>query len=56
MTTARTYVLVPKSESDKAYVYFGGNFAYECGVNDAFRKDLAKENMASIREKGKYNV
>lgn len=54
LTTARTYVLIPMYE-EKAYVYFGGRFAYECGINDEFRKDIKSHNMADVMGSGKYN-
>ena len=54
ITTARTYVLVP-TERERAYVYFGGRFAYECGINDRFQKDLDKQDMASVVESTRYN-
>ena len=53
MTTARTYVLVPEKE-EIAYVYFGGRFAYKCGINDRFREDIRNCRMASVMESGKY--
>ena len=54
LTTARTYVLIPMDE-ERAYVYFGGRFAYECGINDRFREDIRKHNMADVMESGRYN-
>ena len=53
MTTARTYILIPKNE-DVAYVYFGGRFAYETKMNDRFYEDMDKHDMASIKETGRY--
>ena len=53
MTTARTYVIIPMDE-EKAYVYFGGRFAYKCGINDKFREDLKKHNMSDVMGSGKY--
>jgi len=53
MTMARTYVLVPMDE-EKAYVYFGGRFAYECNINDRFREDIRKHNMASVMQSARY--
>lgn len=54
MTTARTYVLVPMDE-EKAYIYFGGSFAYECGINDRFRNDIRNKRMVSVAESVVYN-
>lgn len=53
MTTARTYVLIPMDE-EKAYVYFGGRFAYQCGINDKFREDLRNRRMSDVMGSGKY--
>ena len=53
MTRARTYVLIPMYE-EKAYVYFGGSFAYECGINDRFWDDIRNCRMASVMESGRY--
>lgn len=54
MTTARTYVLIPASDEEKAYVYYGGSFAYECGINDRFFEDISRHDMASVAENGRY--
>ena len=54
MTTARTYVLIPHSNDKIAYVYFGGVFAYSCEINYEFENDLAKQDMASVMESGRY--
>ena len=54
MTTARTYVLIPYSAQDRAFVYFGGRFAYRTPINDRFREDLKNHRMASIAESGRY--
>ena len=54
MTTARTYVLIPCSAQDRAFVYFGGCFAYKTPINDRFREDLKNHRMASVAESGRY--
>lgn len=54
MTKATTYVFVPR-ELATAYVYFDGQFAYECGINDRFREDIRNHRMASVMESGRYN-
>ena len=54
ITTARTYVLIPKYNKEKAYVYFGGRYAYKCHINDRFRDDLFHHRMASVMEMGRY--
>lgn len=53
MTTATTYVFVP-STLERAYVYFGGRFAYDTPINDRFREDLRNRRMASVAEEGRY--
>lgn len=55
ITTARTYVLIPMDE-EKAYVYFGGRFAYQCGINDKFREDLRNRRMSDVMGSGKYGI
>ena len=55
MTKARTYVFVPDNY-DKALVFFGGRFAYECGMNELFEKDLREKRMVSVMESGRYNT
>jgi len=52
-TTARTYVFIPYEE-ERAYVYFGRIFAYDVPINNRFREDLRKHNMASVAESGIY--
>lgn len=58
MTTARTYVLMTYDadhlEEQKAYVYFGGRFAYECDVNDELMEDIGNCSLASVAESGRY--
>ena len=54
MTTARTYVLIPCSAQDRAFVYFAGCFAYKTPINDRFREDLKNHRMASVAESGRY--
>lgn len=54
MTTARTYVLIPYSAQDWAFVYFGGRFAYRTPTNDRFWEDLKNHQMASVAESGRY--
>ena len=56
MTTARTYVLIPKDDKEKAYVYFGGGYAYTCPINDRFNEDIQKHRMASVAESGRYRT
>lgn len=53
MTTARTYVLIPM-DREEAYVYFGGRFAYRCKINDNFREDIKKHEIAGVRNVGRY--
>lgn len=54
MTTARTYVLIPYSAQDRAFVYFRGCFAYKTPTNDRFWEDLKNHRMASVAEAGRY--
>ena len=54
MTSATTVVLVPVNCDQKCFVYFAGRFAYAADCNEAFRKDLAAGQMASVIRSGKY--
>ena len=54
LTTARTYVLIPYHE-EKAYVYYGTRFAYECGINGRLYEDIKKHDIASVQDKGRYD-
>ena len=53
MTTARTYIIV---HINRAYVYFGGRYAYEVPYpfNKAFEDDMAKHSLASVVASQKY--
>ena len=54
MTVERTYVFIPHSQQDKAFVYFGSGFAYECPVCDRLFQDINNGRVASVRECGRY--
>ena len=54
LTTARTYVFIP-DDDDRAYVYFGGRFAYKTPINERFKLDLRTGSMASVAESGRYS-
>lgn len=53
MTTERTYIIV---YTNRAYVYFGGHYAYEVPYpfNKAFEDDMAKHSLASVIASKKY--
>lgn len=53
MTTARTYIIIFKT---RAYVYFGGRFAYKVPYpfNKEFENDLARHSLASAVVSVKY--
>lgn len=53
MTTERTYIIV---HTNRAYVYFGGRYAYEVPYpfNKAFEDDMAKHSLASVVASQKY--
>lgn len=53
VTMARTYVFIPQG-LNRAYVYFGGRFAYECDVNERFKIDLYNHSMAAVKNSGRY--
>ena len=54
VTTETTFVLIPKYYN-YAYVYFGSRFAYKVEkINETFKEDLKKHNMASVMQSGRY--
>lgn len=54
MTRARTYVLIPFNV-ERAYVYFGGRFAYDCPTDrDEFWSDIKRHQMADVANKERY--
>ena len=54
LTTERTYVFIPNSLEDEAFVFFGGTYAYTANLTDAFWEDIEKKDMAKVKESGKY--
>lgn len=54
MTTERTYVFIPYCQDDKAFVYFGDRFAYECPVCDRLYQDIKNYQVASVMESVRY--
>ena len=57
ITEARTYVFIPYENGlpgMKAFVYFGGRFAYECPVCDRLFQDIRNCRVASVMEQGRY--
>lgn len=54
MTSQRTFVFVPNSVKDGCIVYFGGSFAYKVPYSSVFMADVAKGNVASVSQKGRY--
>ena len=54
MTTEYTYVFVPVSCNQNAFVYFGSQFAYEAEVNSVFKEDLLHKRMRPCSQAGHY--
>ena len=70
MTTAMTYVFIPKDEvmaticanktkdatltDDYCLVYFGSQFAYTAPLTGEFWDDVCERNMASVAKSSKY--
>lgn len=54
MTSARTYVFIPKVDNQKCFVYFGSRFAYTANYSEEFFEDVLTRNMASVTESVKY--
>ncbi len=54
MTTATTYVLVPRGVVQKCLVYFAGQFAYSADFTESFKEDLRRHSMEPVYRSGKY--
>lgn len=54
MTTARTYVFVPVSCSQKCFVYFAGRFAYAVDYSREFMDDVIAGKVEPVYHAGKY--
>ena len=54
MTTERTYVFIPEGR-EKAFVYFGDQFAYMCDTSVTFWRDLKAKMMVGVARCGKYD-
>lgn len=54
MTTERTYVFIPEGR-EKAFVYFGDQFAYMCDTSVTFWRDLKAKMMVDVARSGKYD-
>ena len=54
MTSARTYVFIPRHASQKCFVYFAGRFAYAVDYSEKFMEDVLKGNMESVSRSNKY--
>jgi len=54
MTSATTYVFIPRCGIQKCFVYFAGRFAYAVNYSDELMDDVLNRNMASIAMSGKY--
>ena len=54
MTTATTYVLVPRGVVQKCLVYFAGQFAYSADFTESFKEDLRSHSMEPVYRSGKY--
>ena len=56
MTSARTYVFIPRHASQKCFVYFAGRFAYAVDYSEKFMKDVHNKNMESVARAEKYSL
>lgn len=54
MTSQRTYVFIPFDDDEKCLVFFGGRFAYHADYCEAFKEDLARQQLVGVSKKGKY--
>lgn len=59
LTTERTFVFIPRGEygeyGDRAFVYFGDRYAYECGINKTFWRHINENRMVPVNEKERYD-
>ena len=54
-TNQRTYVLIPNGiTEDKAFVFFGGRFAYKADFCKAFKEDLQRHQLVGVTNGNKY--
>ena len=54
MTTANTYVFVPVTCNQNAFVYFGSQFAYEVEYCDHLKEDINNRCMKPCNRAGYY--
>ena len=54
ITTANTYVFVPVTCNQNAFVYFGSDFAYEAEYCDHLREDINNRCMKPCNKAGYY--
>lgn len=54
MTEQRTYVLIPKYNNEKVYVYFEGMFAYSVPYCDEIIEDIKNGRVAGCSDYSKY--
>lgn len=50
LTNERTYIFIPRGELNKAFVYFGSQFAYAVIINDAFIQDMENKCMVDVQK------
>ena len=56
ITSATTYVFIPKSTESKCFVYFAGKFAYSVKYSRKFMEDVIANNVASVGASAKYSI
>ena len=54
ITTANTYVFIPKEVNQDCFIYFGGRFAYSVPYCQALVDDVRSQHMEPVRQSGKY--
>lgn len=50
----RTYVFIPQKNVKKAYVYFGGQFAYTADVCKTFKEDMNNRKLVEVAKANRY--
>ena len=56
LTTERTYVFIPNTLEDEAFVFFGETYAYTATTNERFWEDVKNHDMASVSGSVRYKI
>ena len=57
MTEQRTYVFIPKKETEKCLVFFGSRLGYKVDKTERFIEDVKNRSVAGVvSSKKRYNI